>query len=81
MVKVSLRLGSELGLGLGYAFGPSATVKNPLHTGVDASSLPTCEAELQHHNIIIGLHSWRRCRLVPISRLYQHIEHLKTDGI
>ena len=33
------------------AFGPSATAKNPLHKlkGVDASSLPPCEAELQQH--------------------------------
>ncbi len=33
------------------AFEPSATAKNPLHMlkGVDASSLPPCEAELQQH--------------------------------
>ena len=33
------------------AFRPSATAKNPLHklNGVDASSLPPCEAELQQH--------------------------------
>ena len=42
------------------AFGPSATVKNPLHKIVDASSLRSCEAELQQHNIVIGLHSWQR---------------------
>ena len=42
--------------GFGYtafakAFGPSATAKNPLHKlkGVDASSLPPCEAELRQH--------------------------------
>ena len=28
-------------------FGPSATVKNPLHKRVDATRLPLCEAELQ----------------------------------
>ena len=52
------------------AFGPNATVKNHLHKGVDASSLMPCEAELQEHNIFIGLHLWRRCRLVPISKPY-----------
>ena len=38
------------------AVGPSAMAKSPLHkiNGVDASSLPPCEAELQQH--IGGLH-------------------------
>ena len=33
------------------AFGPSTSTKNPLHKpkGVDASSLPPCETELQQH--------------------------------
>ena len=62
------------------AFGPSATVNNPMHKGVDASSFPPCKAELQQHNIFIGLLSWRRCGLVPISRPYINIQHLKTDG-
>ena len=35
------------------AFGLSATVNNHLHKGVDASSLPLCEAEPQQHNNII----------------------------
>ena len=63
------------------AFGPSTTAKNPLHKfkGVDASSLPPCETELQR--TYIGLHSWRRCGLMPISRPYINIHHLKTDVI
>ena len=35
------------------AFGPSTTANIPLHKlkGVDAGSLPPCEAELQQHNL------------------------------
>ena len=41
------------------AFGLSTTANNPLHKlkGVDASSLPPCQAELQQHNI-------HRCKFV-----------------